>query len=264
MANRLDYSVLDTRELLQFVFYPRRDWATPPPRATDHMVPVEAGIEVSCRYYPADSKAPALLYFHGNGEVACAYDGIAPFYNEIGISLFVADYRGYGRSGGTPTFSNTAADAYPIYRYFRKMLDAGGHTGRVFIMGRSLGSQSAIELAANCQDEVSGLVIESGFAQQSRLLMYLGVSVALDGLDEFDALALKRIRGITLPVLIIHGEFDTIIPHSEAVMLHNCLGSKDKKLVTIPGADHNHVMIAGIAEYFGALREFVFANHGGG
>jgi len=82
----------------------------------------------------------------------------------------VADYRGYGRSGGQPTFSNTAADARVILRYFLDTLELNGYTGPIFVMGRSLGSLSAVELASNYPEEMKGLILESGFADLGRLM----------------------------------------------------------------------------------------------
>src|SRR4030042_1848855 len=104
LSHQADYSILDLPEILQFIFYPRRDWAPPPPGASDFLVPVEEGVSISCRFYPAEVGSPCILYFHGNGEVACEHDWIAQLYGREGISLFVADYRGNGRSEGGATF----------------------------------------------------------------------------------------------------------------------------------------------------------------
>lgn len=258
MTDRLDYSVLDDPLWLQFVFHPRADRSTPPPGAQDHEVRVDEGTFVVCRMYPVDEGAPSILFFHGNGEVVSDYDWIAPLFNRIGTNLFVADYRGYGMSGGRPTFANTAADAHLIFEYFLRMLDDERYNGPVFVMGRSLGSQSALELAAVHQNRMQGLIIESGFGQHTRLMQYLGLTVAGAGIEGFDRLCLERLGRITLPVLLIHAEIDTIIPHAEALNLLEALGSEDKSLLTIPGAGHNDIMLVGMDRYFRAIREFVF------
>ena len=108
MLKEPDYSLLDDPDILQLVFYPRQDWTPAASAAKDYLAPVASSISISCRFYPAKKNSPAILYFHGNGEVACDYDFIAPDYNELNISLFVADYRGYGRSSGKPNFSSMA------------------------------------------------------------------------------------------------------------------------------------------------------------
>ena len=163
MAEKLDYSLLDDPQLLQFTFYPRGDWTPTPASATDHLVPVEEGISIFGRFYPVDRSAPSILYFHGNGEVVCDHDWVAPLYNRIAINLFVADYRGYGRSGGQPTFSNTAADAHTVFEYFLDTLKSGGYTGPTFVMGRSMGSLSAVELVSNYPEKMKGSFAASAF-----------------------------------------------------------------------------------------------------
>ena len=262
MTYRIDYSALDQPHILGFVFYPRRDWTTPPPGAADHQVPVEEGVSVSCRSYPVGAGAPNILFFHGNGEVVCDYDDMAPLYNREGINFFVADYRGYGQSGGTPSFSNTVADSHVILDYLRETLRAGGYTGPLFVMGRSLGSLSAVELAANSPQHLKGLIIESGFASAGRLISYLLPVFRSVQLEEFEEANLGKIGSITMPVLILHGQYDEVIPHEQAEVFFANVGSQDKKLLTIPGAGHNDIMLIGMREYFATIREFVSAHQG--
>jgi pimeloyl-ACP methyl ester carboxylesterase len=260
MAHPIDYSLLDQPHILGFVFYPGEYWTPPPPGATDHSVPVADGISISCRLYPSRESSPSILFFHGNGETVYDYDGIAPLYNREDINLFVADYRGYGQSGGTPSFSNTAADAHVILDYLRDTLRASGYSGPLFVMGRSLGSLSAVELASSCPQQLKGLIIESGFASAGRLLGYLSLVSQLPHLDEFEKASLERIHSITMPVLLIHGDHDELIPHEQARVFYQNVGSKDKRLLTIPKAGHNDIMVVAIEQYFSAIREFIF-NH---
>src|SRR4030042_2559443 len=105
------YSALDRPEILQFIFYPRRDFTKTPTNAIDYFIPVDKDVSISCRFYTHSRSAPSIMYFHGNGEVVSDYDSIAPLYDKLGINLFVVDYRGYGASGGTPSFSSMIADA---------------------------------------------------------------------------------------------------------------------------------------------------------
>ena len=259
MSHKIDYSLLDQPHILSFVFYPREDYSPPPRNAVDHSVPVEKDISIGCRLYPASEGAPSLLYFHGNGEVVYDYDDIATLYNRLGINLFVADYRGYGQSGGTPSFSNTIADAHIIFKYFRDTLKASSYTGPLFVMGRSLGSLSAVELAVSYPKELNGLIIESGFASAGKLMMYLGTLISLPRLEDFEKANLDKLRSITMPILIIHGEWDEIIPFEQAEVLYQNVGSKDKRLLPIPNAGHNDIMLVGMEQYFQAIKEFVSA-----
>ncbi len=253
-----EYLKLDRPEVLQFIFYPRRDSSQTPPGSRDFLIPVGQGISIGCRYYIRSQASPPLIVFHGNGEVVSAYDYTAPFYNELGINLFVADYRGYGSSGGTPSFTNMVKDAHVIFEAFADIVHREHHTGGVFVMGRSLGSLSAIELASVYQSQVKGLIVESGFASVLRLLKHLGFPAEFLGLVDVAFPNAAKMRTVGVPTLIIHGNYDTIVPVSEAKDLFANSAAKDKRLVIIRGAGHNDIMMVGMEEYFKAIKAFVF------
>ena len=83
--------------------------------------------------------------------------------------------------------------------------------------------------------------------------------------ERVDALAnalSARIRAIELPALIIHGERDSLIPVSVGIELHREIGSQDKQLVIIPGAEHNDIMFVGTEQYFSAIENFVVPKRG--
>jgi len=252
-----EYSILDRPEILRFVFYPRRDNRRGPSNSADYSVPVGDEISIGCRFYVHSLSSPSILFFHGNGEVVSDYDDIAAIYNEQGINLFVADYRGYGASGGTPTFAGMVGDAHTVFKAFLSILRSNGHSGGVVVMGRSLGSMSAIELAHSCQEQMEGLIIESGFASMLRLLTHLGFPGELPDISEVAFPNMAGMRSVTLPTLILHGEHDNLIPVSEAIDLYESSAAQSKELVVISGAGHNDIMMVGMEKYFKAIREFV-------
>ncbi|NIS61745.1 MAG: alpha/beta fold hydrolase [Proteobacteria bacterium] len=255
-----DLSIFDQHHVLQIMFYPRRDPPGTPStsNAEVHFVEVEEGISISCRFYMVDADSPNILFFHGNGEIASDYDGIAPYYNQRRINLCVADYRGYGMSGGSPTATSMIRDAHEILQGFKEILRGRKAKGHLFLMGRSLGSASAIELACYYQGEVKGLIVESGFADALALLSRFGVSIK-GATEEIGSFNLKKIRTISIPTLIIHSQYDHIIPLNEGVQLHNVSGAREKELVIIPNANHNDLMIVGMDQYLEAIEKFVFA-----
>lgn len=256
-AAPVDYSILDIPEFQRVIFHPRTDWVPAPPGASDHSVHVGNGIYVAARHYPAGPSDPTVLLFHGNGEVASDYDEVAPLYNGLGISLFVADYRGYGRSSGTPGFATLVADAHHMLRHLRRLLAMPEVAPSLFVMGRSLGSHPAIELASDHPDEINGLMLESGFAHVPRLLKHHGAAATSARLPEFEKAISARIAGITMPVLVIHGDCDTVVPPRYAVDFYEGVGSPDKTLVTIEGAGHNDILYLGRRKYLQAIRDFV-------
>ena len=258
--SQADYSALDRPEILAFVFYPRRDYVRAPSGAIDHFIAVEQDVSISCRFYIHSHSSPSILYFHGNGEVVSDYDHIAPLYNHLGLNLFVADYRGYGASQGQPTLSNTVSDASPIFTGFRDILHREHFCKHIFVMGRSLGSISAVEIAYRFQNEIEGLIIESGFAAFVELLSHLGFPAEALGIEDREFPNLGKIRTVVVPTLIIHGECDRIIPPGEGEALFRGSAAGDKRLVIIPEADHNDIMWLGRETYFRAIREFASAS----
>ena len=142
----LDYSRLDRPDVSLTSFYPRRNWTETPDGARDHTIPVGPDVGLSARFFPADTGTANMLYFYGNGETAADYDDIALWYNSIGVNFFVADYRGYGMSGGSPSFSTMLSDAWQVLDYAAKMLQDGGYGGRPVRHGTLHGAPSSLRI----------------------------------------------------------------------------------------------------------------------
>jgi len=254
-----DYSSIDQSPLIGFLFYPRRDFGPCPPGAFDFFVPVAPDILISTRFYEKDKDWPWILYFHGNGEVVSDYDEIAPLYHRQGVNLIVADYRGYGASGGSPAFTHLINDGRKILEAVKEALREKNLNRNLWVMGRSMGSVAALDLAHRFPDKIKGVILESGFASVTRLIKHLGLPSRGIDLGAIEEERLAMIRNITLPTLIIHGELDTLVPLQEGKDLFRYLGSANKKLVIIPQADHNSVMFYGMDKYFKSIREFLTA-----
>jgi len=262
-----ELSALDRPDILQFIFYPRRDFSEKPgvANAAACSISVDEAVSISCRFYFGSEKYPNILFFHGNGEIASDYDGIGSIYNQIGLNLFVADYRGYGMSGGQPTLTSMIRDAHPIFEGFKQVLKEKGFSGNLFIMGRSLGSLSAIELVYHYQSQLSGLIVESGFANIFSLFENLGFPAKAVGFTGAETpTGLQLIRKISIPTLIMHGEHDQIVPLAEAKNLYNNVAAEDKRLLIIPGVDHNTIFLGGMEQYLQELKDFVLAHSQGG
>lgn len=255
----MSQNILDHPEILHVVFHPRSERGYP--RAINPVsVCVEPGVNIGGRLYPARRESPAILFFHGNGEIAADYDDLAPLYNQMDITLLVMDYRGYGTSDGSPTATNLLADARMIYNQVNRVFAENDmQPARLYVMGRSLGSAAAIEIAHQTGEKLAGLIVESGFANTFDLLATLGVRVQVTSAEQDEFSNLTKIERVTTRTLIIHGEADFLISPSEGRALCEHSAARDKRLVLIPNAGHNDLMMVGMTEYFGAIREFVVA-----
>ncbi|MCU0574307.1 MAG: lysophospholipase [Syntrophobacteraceae bacterium] len=257
-----DCSPLDRPEVLNLLFHPR-----PEPRAAggaahssvhDLLIPVDDSVHVGGRFHLFDPSFVNMLFFHGNGEIVADYDDMGPVYRRIGVNFCPVDYRGYGRSTGMPTCSALIRDAHSVMDFLVGYLAERGYSGPMVVMGRSLGSAPAIELAASGdRHPVSGLIIESGFAHTVPLLRLLGLNVERLGLSGTDFVGNHvKIRRVLRPTLIIHAELDRIIPFSDALDLHEASAAGHKWLVRIPDAGHNDILYRGITQYMAAVKSF--------
>ncbi|MDO9529713.1 MAG: alpha/beta hydrolase, partial [Syntrophales bacterium] len=253
---KIDYSVLDRPALMTYLFHPRPEYGTSDSRtvAEDVLIPVEKDVVVGARFHLAEKTSANILFFHGNGEIARDYDDLGTLYRSAGINFLPVDYRGYGRSTGSPTITAMMRDSHLVFDYVYNWLTENGYTGPFIVMGRSLGSASALELMANYKDKIDGAIIESGFAYSQTLLNLLGINMKDLGLGEEDGFRnIDKIRTFDKPTLIIHAEKDHILPFADGQTLYNASPAKDKKLLEILGANHNDIFLRGMEDYMRAV-----------
>ncbi len=254
-----DYALLDRSGISAMAFHPRPDPSPPPQGATDHLIEVEPGVAIAARFYHLGPEHPTVLYFHGNGEVVGDHDQFVHLYHEAGLNLFVAEFRGYGKSGGTSSMVHLVSDARPIAAYFHATLDEQGFDPRRFVMGRSMGASPALEVAARAPEGFQGVIIESGAAGVRGMLDRAGYPDNAEGWRLIESHEAK-IRSIRLPSMQLHGERDNLVPLETAVELYDMLDGTARELIVIPGGDHNTILWVGQVPYFEAIRDFVAAN----
>lgn len=233
-------SVFDSPDFNARLFFPRSDQSPTPNGARDVAVD---GLHVRI-YGVAPAGAPLLLLFHGNGEVVADYDDSAEQFAKAGVQLAVMDYPGYGASEGTPTI-RAIIEAAP------RVVDALRPT---FVMGRSLGSACMIEVYGRAPTGVMAYILESGFVDLDAFVRRRGYEpwpLTADERAVFDPIP-KLERG-NAPLLVLHGERDTLIDPSNADRALAAAGSAIKRLV--PGRGHNDVSLSQI--YWRALADHV-------
>ncbi|MBA4393500.1 MAG: alpha/beta hydrolase [Desulfobacca sp.] len=250
--------LFDHPEINSLIFFPRPDpTVSSPAGAENHLIPVAREINLGARFFLSDPAGPHLLFFHGNGEIASDYDDVGPLYTQLGLSLLAVDYRGYGKSQGAPTVGTLLPDALSAFDLVYESIRERGRTGPFLVMGRSLGSAPAIEIASKRMEKLAGLIIESGFAYSLPLLKLIGIPVDHLGLEEKDGFRnFQKISNITKPTLILHAQFDQVIPLNEADILLKNSGARRKELIVIPRAGHNDIIALCGGEYFKTIARF--------
>jgi fermentation-respiration switch protein FrsA (DUF1100 family) len=201
-------------------------------------------------YFPAKDGRPLILYFHGNG--GALVDRIPRFrmFTALGYGLLAVSYRGYGGSTGSPTQSGLMLDGETAYLKARARAYDGD---RIVLMGASLGTGVAIAIAA--RHEAAALVLEAPYlsALDIASARYPMFPVSWLMLDTFRSdLA---IRNVHIPVLMVHGEEDHIIPLNSAKRLFE-LANEPKTFVSVPGGDH---LVLGLADVFPPVCEWIDA-----
>ncbi|HPJ97291.1 MAG TPA: alpha/beta fold hydrolase [Syntrophales bacterium] len=244
--NERTYSVLDIRAVNRFLFYPRGGEPVPPStgRQKTLLIPVEENARIGGKCHLRAAHAPNLLFFHGNGEIVSDYDDFAPLFLDPGFNFIPVDYRGYGFSTGSPSVSSMMRDCHAVFGYIKDWLLTAQMSGPLLVMGRSLGSAPALELAAHYPDQIAGLILDSAFAHTGPLLENLGLDPEALGFREEDGFGnLGKIRTFPNPTLIIHGGNDEIIGVDEGRALYEASPSGKKHLVIIPEAGHNDLFM---------------------
>lgn len=209
------------------------------------MVPTEGG-SIATLHLQNPRAAITVLFAHGNAE---DLGHIAPWLEELrraGFAVLAFDYRGYGLStGGPPSAAGATSDMEAVYRHAVNTLKIP--PSRIVLYGRSVGSGPATDLAARVP--VGGLVLESAFVSAFRVL----TRVSLLPFDRFHNL--RHIRRVRVPILVIHGTDDEVIPVSHGRRLYEAAG-QPKQALWIDGAHHNDVPFVGGARYWSALAAF--------
>lgn len=251
--------LLDHPAVNASIFFPRPDAGRSPPQGSEDLsIAVGQGVTLAARFYPASTELPTVLHFHGNGEIVSDYDDLAPVYHQAGTSLICVDYRGYGRSTGHPSVRALIRDAHTVLDTVLELLRKRGHTGPLAVMGRSLGSAPAIELASERGHDIGGVIIESGFAQSVPLLGLFGLSLGTLGLDKVFGMDNEdKLATVHVPLLLLHAEGDVLLPPWHAERNLERASSSEKRLVIIPNTDHNTIIAFGGQLYWGAISEFL-------
>jgi fermentation-respiration switch protein FrsA (DUF1100 family) len=236
-----------------FIYYPEPHWIVTPDRlgleAEEVRIASEPGLWLHAWFFPLARPLATLLFCHGNaGNVSHRLENVLHLHN-AGFQVLLFDYRGYGHSDGQPTENGLYQDAAAAWAHLSDQADTKNAPRIIF--GRSLGGAVAVELAT-CV-EADGLIIESTFTS-IRTLARLVLPLPLPDLPvKYDSLS--KIGGLSMPLLVIHGERDELVPFGEGQALY-AAAPEPKSWYPIPGAGHNDTYAVGGEAYFRHVATF--------
>jgi fermentation-respiration switch protein FrsA (DUF1100 family) len=239
-----------------FIYFPDRDLVADPAYVglpfEEVSFAASDGVQLHGWFVPGE-KEVTWLWFHGNaGNISDRLENLKLIHDELGVSVFLFDYRGYGRSEGMPSEEGTYRDGEAALAYLRSREDV--EPDRIVYFGRSLGAGIAVELALS--HPPFGLILESPVPSIAELARrhypFLPVWPLLR--TRYDSLG--KIGNIAVPLLVLHGDQDDIVPFAAGRKLFEA-ANEPKEFYTIRGAGHNDTYLVGGEEYFGVLQRFV-------
>ncbi|MHB8797226.1 MAG: alpha/beta hydrolase [Thermoanaerobaculia bacterium] len=222
--------------LVRSMIFPAAQAPFPEPRAGEgwSVVRFETpdGLRLAGAFFPPPTPdAPVLLYFHGNAEAAAHNLPLAGELNARGLGVFLAEYRGYGGLRGSPSEEGLYADGEAAMAELGRL---GVPPSRVVLVGRSLGSGVAVELAT--RNRVAAVVLVSAYTS----LVDMGRIVAgplapLVVRDRFDSLG--KLGRVAAPLVLLHGALDDVVPVAMGKRL--AAARPDARWVEVAGTSHN-------------------------
>jgi fermentation-respiration switch protein FrsA (DUF1100 family) len=240
-----------------FVYHPHpwedRDWA----RASglplqDIRFASTDGTRLFGWYVESTMASSVLLWCHGNaGNIIHRLENLRELYR-LGLSVFLFDYRGYGRSEGRPSEEGLYQDAMGAYDYVAH--ERRIRPDRIVIFGRSLGAAVAGELAAH--KPASSLILESCFPSIEAVAKHYYHGLPVHWLLGASFRLIDRLPHLSLPKLFVHGDRDSIIPLSLGEQTFQA-SKPPKEFYLVKGADHNDLPFVGGRPYYSKLREFI-------
>ena len=237
----------------RFIYYPMRypegDWGIQAAvGAQDRWMEASDGTRLHGWWFPLPGAHFATLFLHGNAGNVTHRAAHAMALRQAGSAALVIDYRGYGRSSGSPGEKGLYLDAAAGYAELQRL----GYTpAQIVVHGESLGTAVAAETAL--QHACAGLVLESAFASLSR--MAAGVVPVLGPLFARGFDTESKIGRIHVPLLMIHGDRDEIVPFSQGQAVF-ARANEPKQFWSVPGGTHNTLLEAAGTAYADRLRSF--------
>ncbi len=239
----------------RFIFFPPRypaGFVNP----AAYGIPVEEvwiatqdGVRLNAWFLPEPTTPKVLLVFHGNADnIGYTLDRLRSFWR-LGVNVLALDYRGYGKSEGSPDEAGVYRDAEAAYDYLIAVRQFPPQS--VYLYGQSLGGAVAIDLAA--RHACGGLIVESSFTSGRAMARRMFRIPLFEYVPKsrFDSLA--KIARVRCPVLVIHGTQDELVPFSMSRQLY-AAAPEPKAFLPIEGAGHNNLQEVGGVEYLTALR----------
>jgi hypothetical protein len=225
------------------LYFPSRDYVTlteahANKALREFSVRTADGIDLKGWYAPPTTKTYAFVLFHGNGDSLYGDAEVPDPYIAAGYGFLIAEYRGYSGLPGKPTEAGLYADGRA---YLYGLMAQGVKQENIILLGHSLGTGVAVQMAE--EFHVGGLILLAPYLSITKMaqISYPFIPVKLIALDRFDNE--KKIEKIHVPVLIVNGAQDNIVPPSQGKRLYE-MANEPRAFQSMPGRGHNDLLEA--------------------
>ncbi|MEW6087546.1 MAG: alpha/beta hydrolase [bacterium] len=242
----------------KFIYHPQGNFENLP---VDYELPAEDiffrtkdNITLNGWFFPSpveNASEFSVLYFHGNAGNISHRLPIIEFMHQLGLNVFIFDYRGYGKSEGKPSEEGLYLDGRAAYEYMKsRNIDPS----KIIFYGESLGAAVAIDLAR--EEKCAGIISVSAFTNIRQMAkntfnflpFHFFISSKYDNLE--------KINKVKSPVLIVHGTKDEIVPYSQSGLLFE-KANDPKYFHKVEGAGHNDIFNAGKGTFKKIIHLFI-------
>ena len=214
----------------------------------------EFGLDLNGAFFGSSSRH-AVLFIHGNKHNLTKFAAHYELFSSIGAACLSFDYPGYGASSGTPSEERLYASARAAYSHLRYVL--GYAPEQIIVYGCSMGGAVALELLQHVP--AAGLITESTFTNSLDMSRYLYPYLPVWKLVPNRFRNDQRMPRLRLPLFMIHGEADLVVPVTMAHQLY-ALASCEKSLMIVPRATHINSIELGAEPLRAAVASFIDKN----
>lgn len=203
-------------------------------------------------------QAPTLLYLHGNaGNIGHRLHNVAGLFHQCGCNVLLVEYRGYGRSEGTPSEEGLYRDAQAGLDFLAQ--HPGLDATKLLVFGRSLGGAVALDLASRPEHacRLLGIVVENTFCSVPEVgrLLFGWLRWLPDFCFKSQFRSIDKVPRVRVPVLFLSGLSDALVPPSMTQRLYQNCGSPMKRLATFESGTHNETWLC--KGYYPTLSLFI-------
>lgn len=227
-------------EITKIPNYAQEIWAT-----------TDDGVKINGWFVPPPKDRPIILYFHGNRGNITLLSHLLDDFKSLDFGVLVVDYRGYGKSTGSPSEQGLYLDGMASLKF---LSNNGYNSNQIIIHGRSLGGGVATYLAE--KNNFLGMILESTYTSIEDSARERVGKVVANFLMRQMFPNLERLKKINTPLFVIHGKNDQVVHYSHGLSLFEASPSTQKKMWTV-NSNHNDLYTIAGEDYKRNIKEFI-------